>query len=306
MLLNSVLYLKYMKTPIRYAGGKSKAIKIITPYVKDIDKIVSPFIGGGSLEVHWASMGKEVVGYDLFDVLVNFWNVLLNNKDELVKKLKEITPTGDEYNRIKEILMKWDNTQNMLKDWKTKHYVREDTITLDNITAAAYYYFNHNTSYGPGYLGWGSSVYLKEKKWNDMIDKISKFSLPTLSVNQGSFENVIPNHSEDFLYLDPPYYLEKDADNKMFTGIYPMRNIPIHHNGFDHEKLRDLLHSHKGGFVLSYNNCETIREYYKDFELSYPEWSYSMGNGETRIGKNREEMGITNSKESHEILIVKR
>jgi DNA adenine methylase len=295
-----------MKTPIRYAGGKSKAIKIITPYVKDVNKIVSPFIGGGSLEVHWASMGKEVIGYDLFDVLVNFWNVLLNNRDELVLKLKEITPTGDEYNRIKEILMTWDNTQNMLKDWKTKHYVREEVITLDNITAAAYYYFNHNTSYGPGYLGWGSSVYLKEKKWNDMIEKISKFDLPTLSVNQGSFETVIPKHSEDFLYLDPPYYLEKDSDNKMFTGIYPMRNIPVHHNGFDHEKLRDLLHNHKGGFVLSYNNCETIREYYKDFELFYPEWSYSMGNGETRIGKNREEMGITNSKESHEILIVKR
>jgi DNA adenine methylase len=295
-----------MKTPIRYAGGKSKAVKIITPYVKDINKIVSPFIGGGSLEVHWASMGKEVIGYDLFDVLVNFWNVLLNNRDELVLKLKEIVPTGDEYNRIKEILMKWDNTQNMLKDWKTKHYVREDVITLDNITAAAYYYFNHNTSYGPGYLGWGSSVYLKEKKWNDMIDKISKFDIPTLSVNQGSFETVIPNHLDDFLYLDPPYYLEKDSDNKMFTGIYPMRNIPVHHNGFDHEKLRDLLHNHNGGFVLSYNNCETIREYYKDFELFYPEWSYSMGNGETRIGKNREEMGITNSKESHEILIVKR
>ena len=295
-----------MKTPIRYAGGKSKAIKIITPYVKDIDKIVSPFIGGGSLEVHWASIGKKVIAYDLFDVLVNFWNVLLNNRDELVLKLKEIIPTGDEYDRIKEILMKWDNTQNMLKDWKTKHYVREDVITLDNITAAAYYYFNHNTSYGPGYLGWGSSVYLKEKKWNDMIDKILKFDLPTLSVNQGSFETVIPNHLEDFLYLDPPYYLEKDSDNKMFTGIYPMRNIPVHHNGFDHEKLRDLLHNHNGGFVLSYNNCETIREYYKDFELFYPEWSYSMGNGETRIGKNREEMGITNSKESHEILIVKR
>jgi DNA adenine methylase len=295
-----------MKTPIRYAGGKSKAIKIITPYVKDVNKIVSPFIGGGSLEVHWASMGKEVIGYDLFDVLVNFWNVLLNNRDELVVKLKEIMPTSDEYSRIKEILMTWDNTQNMLKDWKTNHYVREDVIALDKITAAAYYYFNHNTSYGPGYLGWGSSVYLKEKKWNDMIDKISKFDLPTLSVNQGSFETVIPKHSEDFLYLDPPYYLEKDSDNKMFTGIYPMRNIPVHHNGFDHEQLRNLLHNHKGGFVLSYNNCETIREYYKDFELFYPEWSYSMGNGETRIGKNREEMGITNTKDSHEILIVKR
>jgi len=31
-----------------------------------------------------------------------------------------------------------------------------------------------------------------------------------------------------------------------------------------------------------------------------------MGNGETRIGKNRTDMGINNIKESHEILIVKR
>jgi DNA adenine methylase len=295
-----------MKTPIRYAGGKSKAIKIITPFVKDVTKIVSPFIGGGSLEVYWASMGKEVIGYDLFDVLVNFWNVLLTNKEDLVEKLKQIQPTSEEYIRIKELLMKWDNTQEMLKDWKTEHYKRDEIISLDNITAAAYYYFNHNTSYGPGYLGWGSSVYLTPKKWNDMIDKISKFELPTLSVNQGSFETILPQHSEDFLYLDPPYYLEKDSDNKMFTGIYPMRNIPIHHNGFDHELLRDLLKAHKGGFVLSYNNCETIREYYKDFEFYYPIWNYSMGNGEKRIGKNRIEAGITNIKDSHEILIVKR
>jgi DNA adenine methylase len=295
-----------MKTPIRYAGGKSRAIKHITPYVTNVNKIVSPFLGGGSLEVHWASLGKEVVGYDLFDVLVNFWNVLLNNKEELVKKLKEITPTSEEYSRIKEILMKWDNTQEMLKDWKTDHYKRDEVINLDNVTAAAYYYFNHNTSYGPGYLGWGSSVYLTEKKWNDMIDKISKFELPNLSVAQGSFEEIIPKHNEDFLYLDPPYYLEKDSDNKMFTGIYPMRNIPIHHDGFDHELLRDLLKKHKGGFILSYNNCETIREYYKEFEFHYPSWNYSMGNGEKRIGKNRTEAGITNSKDSHEILIVKR
>jgi DNA adenine methylase len=295
-----------MKTPIRYAGGKSRAIKIISPYLDNETKIVSPFMGGGSLEVNWASKGIEVVGYDLFDALVNFWDVLLNNRTELVAKLKTITPTSEEYNRIKEILMTWENTQEMLKEWKTDHYKRENPIELDKVTAAAYYYFNHNTSYGPGYLGWGSSVYLQKKKWDTMIENISKFIVPTLSVRQGSFDEVLPNHIDDTLYLDPPYFLEKDEDNKMFTGIYPMRNIPIHHDGFDHEKLRDLLHQHKGKFVLSYNNCETIREYYKDFEQVFPTWNYSMGNGETRIGKNREEAGITNSKDSHEILIIKR
>jgi DNA adenine methylase len=295
-----------MKTPIRYAGGKTKAIKIIGPILENETKIVSPFIGGGSLEVHWASKGIEVVGYDLFDVLVNFWNVLLNNKEELLVKLKDIQPTSEEYNRIKQILLKWDNTQNLLKDWKTDHYKREDVITLDEVTAAAYYFFNHNTSYGPGYLGWGSSVYLKQNKWDSMIKSIENFSLPTLQVRQGSFENVLRQHSTETLYLDPPYYLEKDGDNKMFTGIYPMRNIPVHHDGFNHEQLRDILKEHKGKFVLSYNNCETIREYYKDFEQQFPVWNYSMGNGEKRIGKNRQEMGITNSKDSHEILIIKR
>jgi DNA adenine methylase len=193
----------------------------------------------------------------------------------------------------------------MLKDWKTSFYVRENVIKLNPIEIAAYYYFNHNTSYGPGYLGWPSSVYLNEKKWFKMIDNISKFDGCLLSVSEGSFDKIITNHTDDFLYLDPPYFMGKDSDNKMHAAIYPMKNIPVHHDGFNHELLRDLLYTHKGKFIMSYNNCETIRDYYKDFRLEYPSWNYSMGNGETRIGENRIREGISNHKESHEILIIK-
>jgi DNA adenine methylase len=296
-----------MKTLLRYAGGKTKAIKKITPFVEKYDKIVSPFMGGGSLEVYWTSLGKEVIGYDIFDILVNWWNVLLNKPKELAIEMGKIKPTPDEYKRIKELLMRSIENQELLKDWKTDHYKRENILYLDKIVLATYYYFNHNCSYGPGYLGWGSSVYLKDDKWDKMIDNVKNFKCPNLKVKQSSFDKSIIKHNNDFLYLDPPYYLEKDKDNKMFKGIYPMRNIDIHHTGFNHELLRDLLLKHKGDFVLSYNNCETIRDYYKDFELYFPEWSYSMGNGETRIGKNRKD---TNEgeivKKSHEILIIKR
>ena len=143
-----------IKTLLRYAGGKTKAIEKITPFVEKYNKIVSPFIGGGSLEVHWAgNLNKEVVGYDIFDVLSIFWNVLLNNPIELSEKMSEIKPTNEEYSRIKEILMCLDKTQYMLKDWNTDYYKRNDIVNLDDITLAAYYYFNHNCSYGPGYLG---------------------------------------------------------------------------------------------------------------------------------------------------------
>jgi DNA adenine methylase len=297
-----------VKTLLRYPGGKTKAIDLITPYVKDYDKIVSPFIGGGSLEVHWAAnLNKEVIGYDIFDVLVNFWNVLLNNPEELSSKMGEIKPTDEEYKKVKDILINLDKTQEMLKDWQTDYYKRENPITLDDITLAAYYYFNHNCSYGPGYLGWASKIYLNEKSWSASLEKVKKFKCDNLKVYNNTFDVSIANHKNDFLYLDPPYYLERDKDNKMFKGMYPMRNIDVHHSGFDHELLRDMLLAHEGDFVMSYNNCETIREYYKDFEFFYPKWSYSMSNGETRIGKNRKDTNDNKIvKESHEILIVKR
>ncbi|MGL5079656.1 MAG: DNA adenine methylase, partial [Waterburya sp.] len=67
-----------LKSPLRYPGGKSKVVDIITArFPKDIDVLVSPFIGGGSVEL-WASQnGIKVYAYDGFEPLVNFWKMLL-------------------------------------------------------------------------------------------------------------------------------------------------------------------------------------------------------------------------------------
>ena len=293
-----------MKTPIRYSGGKSKAYDVITSEIPKMpypNRIISPFIGGGSLESRWSSeIGIEVIGYDIFDALTNFWNILLTNPDGLADKLNTLVSTKEKYNEIKEILIRWDYTQEILSEWKTGHYKRDDIITLDNLTAAAYYFYNHNLSYGPEYLGWISKIYENQDKWDRVVERIREYKNPKLQVNKGSFDEVIPNHANDFLYLDPPYYLAKEKDNKMFKGLYPNGNWAVHHNEFDHEKLRDLLHNHKGDFILSYNDCETIREYYKDFKLSYPQWHSSYAYNFDK-SKNTER----NSKESHEILICK-
>ena len=49
------------KSPLRYPGGKSRAVKIISEHIrKDTTQICSPFFGGGSLEIHWAQNGIRV------------------------------------------------------------------------------------------------------------------------------------------------------------------------------------------------------------------------------------------------------
>jgi DNA adenine methylase len=86
----------------------------------------------------------------------------------------------------------------MLKDWKTDYYVR-DPAKLDSLTSAAYYYFNHNLSYGPMYLGWISKIYQDQSKWDKMVDYVRGYRNNNLQVNQASFDDVIGG--SEFLYL---------------------------------------------------------------------------------------------------------
>ena len=155
------------------------------------------------------------------------------------------------------------------------------------------------------FLGWFSSIYLKkESLYQNSIERVRDFKVPNMSVECKSFDEVIPSYPNDFLYCDPPYYMEKkegDDDNKMFKAIYPNSNWAIHHIHFDHDKLRDLLHSHNGKFILSYNDCEWVRENYKGFKFKTPEWAYSYGQGETRIGKNKQN---NDPKKSHRNTIL--
>lgn len=283
-------YKRYMGAPIRYAGGKSLAVGLVIELLPDkLNKVVSPFLGGGSVEIAIAKeLDIPVVGYDIFDVLVNFWDVQLNNPPALYKKLLQFKPTRAEFKRVKERLK---------AHWK-------DGENLGKLDLAAHYYFNHNTSYGPHFLGWPSSVYLQSERYKTMLEKVKNFKVPNMQVKVSPFEDILGNHKNDFLYCDPPYYL--DGDSKTFVGLYPHRNFPIHHKGFKHEVLRDFLYNHKGGFVLSYNDCSTIREWYKDFDMITPSWQYTFSQGDTRIGENRlrDNDGLY-VKKSHELLIWK-
>lgn len=290
-------YKRMTISPIRYAGGKSKAVgTIIEHFPTKLDLLVSPFFGGGSVELATNRfLGASVVGYEIFDVLVNYWEHQINEPQSLFRELLKLKPTAGEYARVKEYLkQRWDKQKGLT----------EAPAARDGLKLAAYYWFNHNLSYGPGFLGWPSRMYLDADRYSRMIARVRDFECQNLNVRNLSFQNAFADHPRAFFYCDPPYFLGDST--QMFKGLYPMRNFPVHHDAFPHEELRDLLLSHKGDFVLSYNDCAEIRDWYSDFEILEPVWQYTMGQGELRIGKNRQLAGDDHVKQSHELLIVKR
>lgn len=303
-------YKRVSLSPLRYAGGKSKAVGLILskfPTLRE-KKIVSPFFGGGSFEIALAKeLGFHIIGYDIFGMLVNFWKQVIERPNEFADELAKLVPTKEEYTKNRHILLShWETIKPSDLHYKTKKQLlltegEKTMLHTNELLQAVYYYYNMQLSYGPMFLGWPSSVYLKQRKFDSIVDTIRNFKAGNIEVHCSSFEDVICKHKDDFLFLDPPYYLGNDS--KMFKGMYPNCNFAIHHNGFQHERLRDLLKEHKGGFFLTYNDCPTIREWYSGFQQDFPSWQYTYGQGETRIGKNREEDG-TNVKESHEIFII--
>jgi len=304
-------YKRIISSPLRYAGGKTKAICMILENMPSLSKkkIVSPFFGGGSFEIALAMhLGFEVIGYDIFGMLTNFWTQIIEKPVELSNILKTMHATEEEFTRNRHILLNyWEKIKPADLEYKTKNRLE---LTADELTRldanplmqATYYYYNMQLSYGPMFLGWPSSVYLKEDKYADIVERVKNFRPGNIKVKCDVFENVIKNHPDDFLFLDPPYYLGEDS--KMFKGMYPNCNFAIHHNTFNHALLAELLKKHKGGFFITYNDCPTIREFYKDYKQIYPSWQYTYGQGEKRIGKNREEGTGDNIKESHEIFII--
>ena len=283
-------YKRYLESPLRYAGGKSLAVGLVIERLPDnLRQIASPFIGGGSIEVACArGLGLDVHAYDVFDVLCSYWKVQLSSPHALARRLRKFKPNRDTFSAVKKRL--------------ERHWREGDK--LNRFDLAAHYYFNSNTSYGPHFLGWPSDVYLNAERYSKMVDKAASFDAPGLSVRCADFQDSITRHYDDFLYCDPPYYLE---EGNTFCGMYPHRNFPVHHKGFRHDVLRDLLLSHKAGFILSYNDCPVIRDWYSDCRIETPEWQYTFGQGDVRIGENRKERNAySHVKKSHELLIRKR
>jgi DNA adenine methylase len=302
-------YKRVVSSPLRYAGGKSNAIGQILENLPDIPskRIISLFFGGGSFELYaLKELNFEIIGYDIFEMLVNFWNSLIKQKDEFIEELEKFKITKEEFTYNRHVLLNYWNKikpADLVYNSKNKVEIKDcDKILLDNnvLLQSVYYYYNMTLSYGPMFLGWPSSSEINYNKFQRKIEKLKKMDFSKLKIKCDSFDNAILNHPNDFLFLDPPYFIGEGS--KMFKGMYPNCNFAIHHNNFDHIKLRDMLINHKGGFLLTYNDCSIIREWYKDFKQIFPSWQYTYGQGEKRIGKNRE--NGSNIKESHEIFII--
>jgi len=314
------------KTPLRYPGGKSRAVETIMPHIRNLDcgELCSPFLGGASIELKCAEEGMIVHGYDLFQPLVWFWEALLSNPQKLIGYVNEYRHNVRDYTdesvlfrdtakmcKVQKCLTKGTATEycsehaNMLRIWQNEmlgvpKQVFTDMRELVNsrtqvknqdklFRAAAQYYIVNRTSFSGATTSGGWSW---KASWarltQNTLDTLSQFKVDNFVVKRADFATSIAAHPDAALYLDPPYCLNKEVGNEGANRETLYGTEGDHHEGFDHVALANILQQ-RSGWVLSYNNCDYIKNLYSGYKTIETEWAYGMKNvGSQTMGKSSE------------------
>lgn len=247
------------RSPLRYPGGKQKAItQIARMFPASAREYREPMLGGGSVFLHARNVGFAQTYWvnDLFTELVAFWRTVQDEKKckKLMRELEELRASFKSSEQIKKYFYK----------------AREENPTDPYRMAFLFFFFNRVTFSGTTRAGGFSSSASMDRFTASSIERIRHLpqALRDTKITELDFEQVIREAGKDvFIFLDPPYF----TANKLYG-----RNGGLHQ--FDHEKLAHLLSKTKHKFLITYDDCDEIRKLYSWAKLTEWRLQYGMNN----------------------------
>jgi len=236
------------RSPLRYPGGKSRAVSMILPHIPEgTEKVCSPFFGGGSVELALMAKGVSISGSDIFSPLVDFWQETIERPNELAGMVQKYFPLS-----------------------RAKFYSLQKRYTTipDKLERAAVFFVLNRCSFSGTTLSGGMSPG-HPRFTQSAINRLRNFHSAGLKVRKADYKVALRESKNMMAYLDPPYLI--DGDN-LYGNKWDTRK------NFDHVKLAEILRE-RSNWILSYNDCPQIQELYSHAKILKPEWTYGMSNG---------------------------
>lgn len=269
-----------IKTPLRYPGGKSKAIKYIAELIPDFKEYREPFVGGGSVFIYLKQRYPNKIYWinDLYENLYYFWKHTQENSVKLISQIQI-----------------WKNTFKNGKD--LFNYLTKNINLFNEIEkAAAFFIFNRITFSGTSESGGFSDAAFKKRFTQSSIERVNMLSkiLFNTKITNLDYQQVVEAEGEDvFIFLDPPYY------SAAKSALYGKNGIL--HKTFDHERLAEVLKKTKHKWLLTYDNCEYIKNLYSFAYIKEWNLTYGMRNVNENANMKGNELFISNYLVSNDI-----
>lgn len=256
----------YAKSPLRYPGGKSRAIKDIHQHIPmDIGEYREPFVGGGSVFLSIKSLFRSRIERywinDLHHDLTCFWRYVRDDIDALVKQVRTLR-------------------ENYAGDGRALYtYLKDDAnMTSDFERAVRFFVMNRITFSGVMDAGGYSNQSFEKRFTASSIERLEKvaYHLQATEITQGDYAPLLQEDGEKvFIFLDPPYWSATQS------RLYGKRGEL--HIGFDHERFAEQMKQCSHRWLITYDDSPRIRNLF-DF-ATIVEWQLQYGMNNYKQGK---------------------
>ena len=252
--------LKSYKTPLRYPGGKSRALSKLfqfIPDLKDYTEFREPFLGGGSVAIE---IGKryphiDIWVNDLYEPLYNFWKVLQSDGQKLRDILIQLKQRHSDPSSAKQLFLD-------AKDYLAKP-------VGNSIDRAVSFYVVNKCSFS-GLTE--SSAFSKQASESNFsvngIEKLPEYSLmiKKWKITNLSYEHMLSDEEETYIYLDPPYEIK--------SNLYGRKGDM--HKGFNHDEFATVCDKSTSPILISYNSSQLIRDRFDGWTVAEFAHTYTM------------------------------
>ena len=252
--------MKSLKTPLRYPGGKSRAITKMSRFLPDMSKYKEyrePFLGGGSVALYMTKQYPHLKVWvnDLYEPLANFWQTLQHDGDEITTRLRTFKTSYPTPDRARELFI------------ESKELVNDARASL--VTRAVSFYIVNKCSFS-GLTE--SSSFSKQASDSNFslrgIEKLPAYSelIQDWKISNLSYEGMFTDDQDVFTYLDPPYEI---GDN-----LYGKKGNM--HKGFNHDTFARMCDGHTNHQMISYNSSQLIRDRFQHWIPNEYDHTYTM------------------------------
>jgi len=249
-----------LKTPLRYPGGKSRAVKKMAQFLPDMNKYKEyrePFLGGGSVALYMSQTYPHLDMWvnDLYEPLVNFWQQLQDEADEITTRLRTFKTAYATQERAKELFL------------ESKELVNDQTQS--DISRAVSFYVVNKCSFSGLTESSSFSAQASDSNFSMRgIEKLPEYSklIENWVITNISYERMSCDNREVFTYLDPPYEIKSSLYGKK-GGM---------HKGFDHDFFAQECDRNSNHQMISYNSSQLIRDRFKEWSPYEYDHTYTM------------------------------
>ena len=269
--------LNNFRTPLRYPGGKSRAVsKLYNWFPQGMTEYREPFLGGGSMALYLTKNHHNLKIWvnDLYEPVANFWIELRDETEYVYKQLQQLKSRYPDPASAKGLFL------------DAKIQVNDGTLDPKD-RAVAFYILNKCSFSG---LSESSSFSKQASDSNFSMRGIEKLPHYGLLIKNWKITNLsyqeLMGGDGAVIYLDPPY--------EIGSNLYGKKGAM--HSNFDHDQFATTCGQSEQQLIVSYNNSQLIKDRFKNFQVGEFDLTYTMRSVGSYMSnqKERKELVLTN------------